>query len=160
MLPAGIIKTATTNKARYSPGENVFFRLQLEEATMGASLQVSYFHLNEKIDNQAIAVTGNLVSWNWQPPQTDFRGYLAEIILLDNGIAQDTSWIAADVSSSWTRFPRYGFLSKYSYLNTAYIENIIADLNRYHINGLQFYDWHYKHHMPLKGTPENPEATW
>ena len=40
------------------------------------------------------------------------------------------------------------------------MDGIISRLNRFHINGLQFYDWHYKHHMPLKGTPENPAPTW
>ncbi|RYF89551.1 MAG: hypothetical protein EOO00_09875, partial [Chitinophagaceae bacterium] len=31
---------------------------------------------------------------------------------------------------------------------------------RYHINGLQFYDWHNKHHKPLPVTGGTPDAVW
>ena len=28
------------------------------------------------------------------------------------------------------------------------------------MNGLQFYDWQWKHHLPVKGDPANPAAQW
>ena len=61
-----------------------------------------------------------------------------------------------DVSSDWTRFPRYGFLSSFGDIPQSGIESVIDNLNRHHINGVQFQDWHYKHHWPLGGTRENP----
>lgn len=155
-----ILQIITTDKARYSPGEAVQFSVQFDKESPDASLKISYFHLNTKIDSQSIAEYSNPVSWTWQPPQTDYQGYLAEIILQDGATSLDTIRIAVDVSSDWSKFPRYGFLSKYQHLSTTQIENTIAELNRYHINGLQFYDWHYKHHMPLKGAPENPAESW
>ena len=61
--------------------------------------------------------------------------------------------IAVDVSSDWNRFPRYGFVATYDKSKTQKtIDAEMALLNRYHINGVQFYDWHYAHHQPY--TPD------
>jgi dextranase len=45
-------------------------------------------------------------------------------------------------------------------MNAANIENNINTMNRYHINGIQFYDWMYDHHRPLAGTVEQPAESW
>lgn len=149
-----------TDKARYAPGEPVGFNIELGSSLPGLSLQISCFYLGELVDSQTITISGNPEKWIWNPPPTDYRGYLVQIRLDAGSTPQDTLTIAVDVSSDWTRFPRYGFLSKYPYLSQAAIQKTIDDLNRYHINGLQFYDWHYKHHQPLKGMPENPSDSW
>lgn len=134
--------------------------MRLDEPEQRHTLYISYFHLDHQIEKQLIAVTSDPIFWTWQPPPTDYRGYLAEIILRDDTSALDTTWIAVDVSSDWGKFPRYGFLSTYPYLSDSAIIKTIAELSRYHINGLQFYDWHYKHHLPLSGSPEHPAETW
>ena len=64
------------------------------------------------------------------------------------------------MSSDWSRFPRYGFISEYGPKSNAQMDAVIDALNRYHINGLQFYDWFDTHHDPLAGTAANPDATW
>jgi len=153
------IHFVSTDKARYAPEESVLMSITMQH-TEQAQLNISYFHLHKKIDTATYSPNSDEFKWTWQPPQTDFQGYLAEIILVHNNTPQDTATIAIDVSSNWSKFPRYGFLSKYPYLSNSQIAQTIANLNRYHINGLQFYDWHYKHHMPLKGTLENPASTW
>jgi dextranase len=33
-------------------------------------------------------------------------------------------------------------------------------LNRFHINGLEFYDFQFRHDQPLAGTVEHPDASW
>jgi len=160
IVGASVIESVITDKARYSPGETVRFSVQFDEDIAGASLYISYYYMNDEVNSQTLTIDTHPFTWQWQPPQTDYRGYLTEIVL-QNGVEKpDTVTIAIDLSSDWSKFPRYGFLSKYSYLSTSQIEGIIEKLNRYHINGLQFYDWHYKHHMPLKGKPENPASTW
>ncbi|MBN1464301.1 glycoside hydrolase family 66 protein, partial [candidate division KSB1 bacterium] len=148
----------TTDKARYSPHELVHFSAQLAGDAPAALVYVSYWHLDEEIDAQSFTIATNPVSWTWQPPPLDHQGYLAEIVLQTD--EPDTTWIAVDVSSEWNKFPRYGFLSKYPDLSTLQIDNTLNELVRHHINGLQFYDWHYKHHLPLKGTPEQPAEFW
>ena len=40
------------------------------------------------------------------------------------------------------------------------MDGVIENLNRYHINGLQFYDWANKHHQPLAGSVESPAFSW
>ena len=45
---------------------------------------------------------------------------------------------ALDVSSNWAKFPRYGYIANYD-AETPAVE-WIRELNRYHINGLLFYD--------------------
>ena len=57
--------------------------------------------------------------------------------------------IAVDVSSDWSRFPRYGFLATFGEMDAETCDGIVRDLNRLHINGVQFQDWHWKHHWPL-----------
>lgn len=63
--------------------------------------------------------------------------------------------IAVDVSSDWKRFPRYGFVAEFdnysgSINKNANIEEEMKYLNRLHINGVQFQDWQWKHHRPVK----------
>ena len=57
--------------------------------------------------------------------------------------------IAVDVSSDWSRFPRYGFLSTFTEMSAEACDDVISGLSRMHINGVQFQDWHWKHHWPL-----------
>jgi len=96
----------------------------------------------------------------WTPPDADYRGYLVEAYLVSGGRTLDHRNTAVDVSSDWSRFPRYGYITEYPEMTPEEIRAKIAWLNGFHINGLQFYDWQYKHHQPLAGTVENPAPSW
>jgi dextranase len=146
--------TISTDKAVYNPGDEVIFTI--ENSTLPASVKVKYKFLNEIITESTI--TG--VSWKWQPPSTDFRGYIAEVYNKVDTTETIYATIAVDVSSNWTRFPRYGFLSKFGKLSNDQISLVIENLNRQHINGIQFYDWHNKHHRPLPITGSTPANSW
>ncbi|MGD9487219.1 MAG: glycoside hydrolase family 66 protein [Calditrichaceae bacterium] len=150
-----------TDQARYSPGDSVNFNLEITELPGNSILKIEYLFLNRVVDSVSYypGNAGNF-EWVWQTPNDDFRGYLVVISLMQDAVISDRTVIGVDVSSDWSRFPRYGFLSAYPYLSQAGVDATIAELNRYHINGIQYYDWHYKHHLPLKGTPENPAGTW
>ena len=144
----------TANKACYSPGGQVTFTI---DKTIQETVKVRYRHLAEVVGETELTGT----TWTWTAPSADFTGYLVDIYKLKHdGKEQLYGSIAVDVSSDWARFPRYGFLSKYPQLTEASIKYVISDLARYHINGLQFYDWHYAHHKPLAGTPTNPDQVW
>jgi len=143
----------STDKALYEPGEAVTFTLKEKPA---GTLTVRYFHLGELLKEEPVGDT----SWSWTPPANDFKGYMAALYETKNGQEQLLHTIAVDVSSDWTRFPRYGFLSSYSRLTEEQIAQQIATLSRYHINGLQFYDWLHDHHRPLAGTADNPLESW
>jgi len=150
-----------TDKARYAPGDVVTLSLQAQDWDAPVSVSVRYYHLGDAIDSASISSSnGDTVQWVWNPPDSDYRGYLASVT---GTIGSDTlvqESIAIDVSSDWSKFPRYGFVSKYPCLSQSEIDAVIGNLNRYHINGIQFYDWHYKHHMPLSGSPDSPDSIW
>jgi len=142
-----------TDKACYKPGETVHFTLKDKPS---GNLKVRYYHLGKILSED------NLLSdsWSWTPPGNDYKGYMADIYELINGQEKIHHNIAIDVSSDWAKFPRYGFLSSYGKLSPDEIEKNISFLNRYHINGIQFYDWMHDHQRPLAGTADTPADTW
>lgn len=141
------------DKAAYKPGETVTFTLK---ELPQFSLKVRYSYLGETISEASISDK----TWTWTAPSEDFRGYMVSVYTVVNGEEQLYASIAVDVSSDWNKFPRYGFLSDYSKISQPILDNTINRLNRYHINGLQFYDWLHDHQRPLAGTVENPATSW
>ena len=83
-------------------------------------------------------------------PAQNFTGYMAELYV-DNGTSEQTlATIGIDVSTEWGRFPRYGFVSHYGSDKTPeQVKKEVDMLNRYHMTGIQFYDWQWKHHIPF-----------
>ncbi len=158
---SGYFLYVETNLSHYASGDTVFFNASINSVIPNGSLQINYYHLSDKISEQTIQLNQtSTVNWNWLPPMLNHQGYLAEIILMEGNQTLDTESIAIDVSSDWNYYPRYGFLSNYPQLSSDSIKAVIETLNRFHINGIQFYDWQYKHNMPLKGTPDNPAPYW
>ncbi len=144
----------TTDKSRYSTGEEVVFSI---DETLPSTVKVRYWHLDEVIEEETFSGE----SWTWSAPETDFKGYLVDIYEEEpDGRENIYGSVAVDVSSDWTRFPRYGFLSDYGLKSNTTIDYVIEELGRYHINGLQFYDCQYKHHLPLAGTVSDPDTVW
>lgn len=142
-----------TDKAMYSPGDMIHFSI---DRNLPAGTVVRYKYLNNVVDQQNLSGT----SWTWTAPSRDFSGYMAEISGGADGKNKIYGCIAIDVSSDAAMFPRNGFLSQYGEMSSGRIHNIMQDLNRLHINWVQFQDWEYKHHEPLAGTPENPADSW
>lgn len=152
---APITLKVKTDKCMYSPGETVAFTLTSSKPDKA---RVRIRHGMEVVADWELASS----KWNWTAPQTDFRGYLADIYTTDNeGNETIHATIGIDVSSTWNKFPRYGFVDTYDdSKRTEQIKSEMQTLNRLHINGVQFYDWHWKHHIPLCGTREEPAVTY
>ena len=142
-----------TDKVRYAPGESVRFTCS---AHPGSGLTVRYRHLSTLVEQHPLTAP----EWSWTPPSEDFRGYLVEVVSMQGATERVVASTAVDVSSDWTRFPRYGFLSSYGSMSLSEVRQVIENLNRYHINGLQFYDWLAAHHRPFAGSVEHPAAEW
>ena len=134
----------TTDKVRYEPESTVRFT---SKYLLPANAKVRYLHGNTVIKTDEI---GGKQSWSWKVPAQDFTGYLAEIYVAD-GIAEQTlATIGIDVSTEWGRFPRYGFVSHYGSDKTIeQVKKEVDMLNRYHMTGIQFYDWQWQHHKPI-----------
>ena len=139
-----------SDKACYMPGEAVTFRLNKNPE---AACTVRYFHQGQLLREEPLAS----LEWTWQPPAEDYKGYMVGIVGADGRIY---STIGVDVSSEPTRFPRNGFLSSYGNMSESEIAVQVEKLNRYHINYVQFQDWHWKHHHPLAGTSIQPMDVW
>ena len=153
--------STATNRARYDPLATAVFTVFFKQPAQGKTLVVVYEHLDSVVAGDTLQILSpDSISWDWQVPGVDYKGYMAEIYLRDSGTLLDYSEIGLDVSSNWSRFPRYGFLSSYSSMSGNVIDSTVSVLNRYHINGIQFYDWQYKHNEPLAGTVQDPSPTW
>lgn len=139
-----------TDKACYAPNETVSFSLNKKPAS---DCKVRYYHCAQLLDEQPL----NSLNWTWLPPTTDYTGYLVCVVGADEQVYTS---IGVDVSSEPTRFPRNGFLSSYGNMADAEIEAQVEKLNRYHLNYIQFQDWHWKHHHPLAGTSIQPMTVW
>lgn len=141
-----------TDKAKYAPGDAVSFKIdKLSENSM-----IRYKYLNSILSEQPLTTT----TWTWTPPSEDYRGYMVEIYKIVDNVETILGTTAIDVSSDWTKFPRYGFLSKFGTMSENQITAVLDNLKDYHINSLQYYDWGNKHHSPLKMNGSSPAATW
>lgn len=136
----------STDKALYAPGQTINFSVK---GNLPAGATVRYRHGADVVEEQPLSGS----TWTWTAPSQDFTGYLVDIYTKNGSGETVYGTIAVDVSSDWNRFPRYGFVATYDKSKTQKtIDAEMALLNRYHINGVQFYDWHYAHHQPY--TPD------
>lgn len=138
-----------TDKCSYNPGDTV--TLTFSTASV-SGLHVRYRYLGDIIADTLLPSR----TWTWTAPPEDFRGYMVEVYRPEEETDNILATIAIDVSSDWTRFPRYGFVATFGSDKTlSKIRTEMKWLNRCHINGVQFQDWHYCHDWPLGGTRES-----
>ncbi|MGA2168146.1 MAG: glycoside hydrolase family 66 protein [Terracidiphilus sp.] len=167
---AGFIGSLSTDAARYAPGSTATIYVNLTNTT-GASesgdvaINVTQLgSLQATLPAQAFSLVNggtDTLTFTWVTPTTDFQGYSVEVTATNSANSVLGSMNSAiDVSSTWTKFPRYGYVGTYPDQATATSSGEIAQLNKYHINGIQFYDWQWKHHVPLAGTVASPAASW
>lgn len=160
------IQDLYVDKARYMPGEEALLTVELEaEENAELELQVRVRHIADVVFEKTESV--RLQAGEPQSktltlplPADDFTAYSVEAYLLQGGETVDCEMTAAEVASDWSRFPRYGYLTKYGTQSDEQIRQTIERLNKYHITGLFFYDVLDCHEKPLAGTVEAPEAGW
>lgn len=163
-----LIKDVYTDKARYKPKDIVDITVSLNKnfnKTQEGKLNIYFKYLGKTIDIKKINYSINSnkdtnLHIKWEAPKDDFRGYQIEVYAYNGISVYDNRNTAADVSSDWSKFPRYGYIADYPKQDSSVSNKIIDNLNKYHIDGLQFYDWQYKHNKPLAGTEANPEEEW
>ena len=138
-----------TDKCSYCPGDTVTLTLSTTATT---GMRVRYRYLGDVIADTLLSSR----SWTWIAPPKDFRGYMVEVYRSEEDCDNICATIGIDVSSDWTRFPRYGFVATFGSDKTlSKTKSEMKWLNRCHINGVQFQDWHYCHDWPLGGTRED-----
>lgn len=155
------ISEAYPDRAFYRPGEQVRLIVHLASALdkpvwvwVAASITFLASEITRIKREIALRPGEQTVDLVWLPPTESPKGYGVDLQLLDDrGMVLDTAATACDVLECWTQAPRYGFLTDFS-PGRADITKMMEWFTRYHINGLQFYDWMYRHEDLL--TDEEP----
>ncbi len=142
-------------KAFYQPGEAVRLNVNLVGQTEAdVHVVVSIAFLSDEVARLAQVVhlvAGETVTaeLTWMPPVVTPRGYGVDLQVLDGaGQVLATASTAFDVLEHWAQAPRYGFLTDFG-PDRADFDRTMLWLTKYHINGLQFYDWMYRHEQLL-----------
>ena len=151
------IESIVYAKSFYKPGEPVKLMVNLSaEALAGpsaasqpATLIASFRFVNQEVGTRRQEITlapgAQSVELSWQPPVLAPRGYGLDLRLeAAGGIPLASASSAFDVLERWTQVPRYGFLSDF-FPGRTDAAATMASLTGYHVNGLQFYDWMYRH---------------
>lgn len=156
-----LLGAVATDKARYMPGDKVQYTLAFNDKDEKSDVLVRYMHFDQVVEEKKLKWDGeSALTWEWEAPQDDYTGYMTEIYVKQGSELVDHANIAVDVSSDWAKFPRYGYLADFMAMEQADRETIIERLNRFHINGIQFYDWQWKHHIPLMMDGAQPAESW
>lgn len=167
-LQGQLIQDFYTDKSAYSPGETVNFTLEVKNSTgkdFNGKIVFDCKSINNSVYSDSIDLSvqsgeNKSLSFSWNPPNTDYKGYLVEAEAVSENKAIDHRNTAVDVSSSWAKYPRYGYLCRYPQMTESEISAVVERLSKYHINGVQFYDWQDSHDKPLAGTVSNPSQEW
>ena len=137
------------DRAQYRPGEPVRITVRLAperaDQTVFDEVVVDVYRLA----NQAASLrqpSGDGATWTfeWTPPR-ESAGYGVRAALLSGGAEVAWSESAFDVAHAWTDHPRYGFVSEFGAWDEEAALAQFRLMNRLHLNGVQFYDWMYKH---------------
>jgi dextranase len=153
-------------RARFSPSETVNLLADLDGEAEGAEkLSATIWRLGKEVGEcgpiqLSPGATGQQTLRCSLPP-ADFQGYFVTVQLTSGkGGSLGERQTAIDISSDWKRFPRYGYLAHYNSAHGAHAKSWIDELNRFHINGLEFYDFQFRHDQPLAGTVDHPASNW
>jgi dextranase len=140
----------TPHKAFYRPGEAATFLITASGGTRG---EATITHLAETVAVLDVIIEDGSATLIWMPPPQAPRGYGITLRLFSGDRMVASASTAFDVLERWTQAPRYGFLSEFGPARDD-AEATMDWLTRYHINGLQFYDWQYRHEALLPPTEE------
>ena len=146
------IRDFTPAKGTFNPGDPAAFIIELakgEERQPSCEAQLSIYDMEDRLTIITRSLDGDMnedrLQMTWTPGKSVKGGFCARLRLVSlSGAVLDEQWTAFDVLEDWTDFPRYGFLTDFT-PGRENLEPTIRYLARHHINGLQFYDWQYRH---------------
>lgn len=152
-----LIDDVFTDKARYNPQDKVAIKIALNNKLNKAysgNLNIYFQYLNKTVEVKKVklALKSNekkTIDISWKAPKEDYKGYMVGVYAYHGAKLDDNKNTAVDVSSDWSKFPRYGYIAEYPKQDKEKSEAVIDWINKFHIDGLQFYDWQNKHQKPL-----------
>lgn len=133
-----------------APGES--FLLRMDPPRIGSTLTIEMRHMNQVVKKWQLEQGTRDIKI--QTPVGDGKGYSIYVQEFDRNkqlIARGTK--ALDVSSDWTKFPRYGYVTNFDQSPKEARKSILK-LAQQGVNIIQFYDWMNKHHLPASTDPQ------
>lgn len=138
-------------KSQYKHGEKIGIKVELGEFVQlnNIYLLCNVYRLHNKINTirkENIQDGSEIIFDICQSDLNDFvSGYGVEVELYSDNELKESAATSFDIVNEWYAAPRYGFISDFSQkdLND---DKDIEQINKFHINVVQFYDWMYRHH--------------
>lgn len=148
-------------QAATRPGNNVTLRLELlsDEAInirLSAQLLDRNLLVTQAQTTALLQPGNNQLDIQLKTPEVDGRGYQAAITITTRDGSSLRAYTAVLVVSHWRLAPRYGFLSDFPPKDN--LQERIAELAKFHITVVQFYDWMYRHYRFLPPEDEFVDA--
>lgn len=137
------------DKGTYIPGETVKINLSvsINKAAIVPFL-IEVYHLDEKVQTfsqETVFKEGEQnVAFSIAVPSKSHCGYRVKVSWQEAMGEKMKAFTAFDVMDNWTQYPRYGFLTDFEEGQHSSNDKV-RTLLKYHINGVQFYDWQYRH---------------
>lgn len=147
-----IIKDFYPLMGTYRNDQALSFGIDLENDIFKLDFELKIYHINNLVHFSTHTINcENKSSVVFDvSPQILNCGYVAEL-----KVNEEIKRTAFDIQDDWTDFPRYGFLSKFSpEVLEEQIKVQLSTMAKFHINGIQFYDWQYRHDALLPTTRE------
>lgn len=147
-------------RGTFIPGQDIYFQVDLtdiDQLDFPLAIHLKIWHLFQTVDTLVEKITNaselSELILTWSPPAGTKGGFGVRAELFDSaGVLVGSTTTAFDILGDWTEFPRYGFLSDF-FPDREDIEVTLKDLLRFHVNGLQYYDWQYRHDILI--SPES-----
>lgn len=145
------IKDVYPSKAQYENGEKIEISVELDDTynIVNGFLLCRIYNLHNKV-NEVKKVLENykgmvVFQFNVENIVDCMSGFGVEIELYINEMLKDKLTSSFDIADSWKCAPRYGFLSDF-FESDKNDELDAREMNKFHLNVVQFYDWMYRHH--------------
>ena len=144
------ILECTPTRGFFQPHKSIEIKVGLKaDHPAAAKLRLTVSHMHSKIvlQEQDIAQFSGerWFEFSVPPISSQPQGYGLKVEIFDlAGDLLDCRYSAVDTLHDWADFPRYGFLTDFTAQRTD-LDAALDTMAAYHLNGIQFYDWQYRH---------------
>lgn len=148
-----MIQDITPKKSQFRMDDILTFEAHLAPGFLNDdTVKIQIFHLGRLLFEEERKAAERLdYQYTPGPSSKAAEGYWVRAVQLHGGVTVSQAITACDRALSWSCVPRYGFLSDFD-TGDFTDSGDVRQMNRYHLNLVQFYDWMYRHHdfFPLQ----------
>lgn len=152
-----VIFDAYPSKAQYNKGETIEILVDVYGMEELDQLECSIYHFHNKIQSlkeyEIISPNQLVFRFDMTYNNKEMAGYGVDIEVCFKDGQRQIYHTAFDILDSWSSAPRYGFLSDFSPEDRG-MNGDLTQMNKYHLNVVQFYDWMYRHDQLIPDTEE------